>query len=76
VKQCSVAPLLGGLLALPASIRLGWKSLPGTNASLLQKFVNHGQKEFYNIGPKLERLAKEKHSTLLQKLINYECKKF
>ncbi len=26
-------------------VRLGWKRLPGTNTSLLLKFVNYGQKE-------------------------------
>ncbi len=36
-------------LALIASIRLGWKSYPGTKTSL---FVNYGRKKFYNIGPR------------------------
>jgi hypothetical protein len=31
VKDLSGAPLLGGLLALLENIRLGWKSLSGTN---------------------------------------------
>jgi hypothetical protein len=31
--------------------RIGFKSLPGTNTSLFQKFVNYGQNKFYNIGP-------------------------
>jgi hypothetical protein len=39
------------LLDLPANIRQGWKGLPGTNTSFLQKSVNYGQKKFYNIGP-------------------------
>jgi hypothetical protein len=34
-------------MALPANIRLGWKGLPGTNASLLRKFVNNVRKKFY-----------------------------
>jgi hypothetical protein len=32
VKHLSGAPLKGKLLTLPPNIRLGWKSLPGTNA--------------------------------------------
>jgi hypothetical protein len=32
VKYLSGAPLEGRLLALPTNIRLGWKSMPGTNA--------------------------------------------
>jgi len=35
----------------PVFVRLGWKSLPETHSSLLLKFVNYGQKKFYNIGP-------------------------
>ncbi len=31
VKHISGTPLKGKLLALPTNIRLGWKSLPGTN---------------------------------------------
>jgi hypothetical protein len=31
VMHLSGTPLKGRLLALPANIRLGWKSLPGTN---------------------------------------------
>jgi hypothetical protein len=38
-------------VALPTNIRLGWKSLPGTNSSLLRKFVNYVRKTFYNIDP-------------------------
>jgi hypothetical protein len=37
---------------LLTNIRLGWKILPETNTSLLQKFVNYGNKKFYNIGPR------------------------
>ncbi len=33
------------------SIRICFKSLPGTNTSLLQKFVNYGQKSFITLGP-------------------------
>jgi hypothetical protein len=29
------------LLALPTNIRLGWKSLPGTNTGLLQKLIHY-----------------------------------
>jgi hypothetical protein len=51
VKHLSAVQLNGKLLTLPANIRLGWKSLPGTNSS--QKFVNYGSKKFYNIGTSL-----------------------
>ncbi len=41
------------VLDLPANIRLGWKSFPGTNTiTNYKKFVNCGQKRFYNIGPR------------------------
>jgi hypothetical protein len=33
-------------------------------------------KKFYNIGPKLERLARGKHSSLLRKFVAYGRKKF
>jgi hypothetical protein len=32
-------------------VRLGCKSLPGSNTSLLQKFVNYRQKSFITLGP-------------------------
>ncbi len=32
-------------------VALGWKSLPGTNTSTLQKLVNYGQKSFITLGP-------------------------
>ncbi len=41
--------------------RLDWKGLPDTNTSLLQKFVNYGQKRFYHIGPGLKPEPEEKH---------------
>ncbi len=31
--------------------RLGWKSLPGTNTSLLRKLVNYWLKSFIKLGP-------------------------
>jgi hypothetical protein len=39
--------------ALPGSIGLCRKGLPGKNTTLLRKFVNFGQKMFHNIGPRL-----------------------
>ncbi len=52
MKHLSGAPLYGRLLALPTNIRLGWKRNVGDkHSSLLQKFINYGQKKFYNIGP-------------------------
>jgi hypothetical protein len=29
---------------------VGWKCLPGTNTSLIHKFLNYSRKKFYNIG--------------------------
>ncbi len=40
---------LGQASAL-TKIRLARKSLPGTNTSLLRKFINYGRKRFYSIG--------------------------
>ena len=38
--------------ALLANSSLGWKGLPGTNTlAFYEKFVNYGQKKFYNIVP-------------------------
>ena len=45
--------------ALPTNIRLGWKSLPGTNTLA---FVNYVCKKFYSFGPRLENFAKVKSS--------------
>ncbi len=50
----SGAPLLSRLLALPKTIRLGWKCLPGT--------VNYGQNFFTRVTPNVSRI--EKLSTL------------
>jgi hypothetical protein len=51
VKHISGASFYGGLLALPTNIRLGWKRNVGDkHSSLLQKFINYGQKKFYNFG--------------------------
>ena len=32
-------------------VRIGWKSLPGTNTSLVLKFINYGQKSFITLAP-------------------------
>jgi hypothetical protein len=40
------------VVALPTNIKLGWKGLPGTSTSLLQKSVNYGCKSFYSTGPR------------------------
>jgi hypothetical protein len=42
---------IGQVPALPANIRPGWEGLPGTNTSLLLKFVNNKQKSFVTLGP-------------------------
>jgi hypothetical protein len=39
------------LLDLATNIRLGCKSLLGTNTSLLRRFVKYSRKKFYNIDP-------------------------
>jgi len=39
------------LLALSKNIKLDWKGLTGSNTSLLQTFVKHGNEKFYNIVP-------------------------
>ncbi len=51
VKHLSGTPLQDGLLALPASIRLGWKSLPRTNTLAYYKICELRIKKFHNIGP-------------------------
>ncbi len=54
MKPLSCAPLSRKLLALPESIRLSWKSLPGSNTLAYSKLLT---KKFYNIGPRLKNLA-------------------
>ncbi len=46
--RCST---LGWALALLTNIRLDWKGFPGTNTSLLRKFVNYRQKSFITLSP-------------------------
>ncbi len=58
------------LLALPTKIRLGWKGLTGKNT--LAHYENYGCKEFYRIGPRLEKLARKKHSSLFSLFISDE----
>jgi hypothetical protein len=43
--------------------------------SLLQKFVNYGRKKFYNIGPRLERFARDKRFSLFEPFISDEEEK-
>jgi hypothetical protein len=52
VKHLSGAPVYGRLQASPPNIRLGWKSLPGTNTSLLGKSVCYSRKKFYSTCPR------------------------
>ncbi len=48
----SEAPLRYSTLEfLITIIELGWKSLQETNPSLLQKFVNYGQKSYLTFAP-------------------------
>jgi hypothetical protein len=44
------------VVALPTNIKLGWKGLPGTSTSLLQKYVNYGYKMLYSTPPRTLRL--------------------
>ncbi len=57
-------------------VRLGRKSLPWTNTSLLRKSVIYEQKKFYNIGPRVEVNDTDKHSSLLRQGIDYGRKTF
>jgi hypothetical protein len=44
VKHISGAPPKGKLVALPTNIRLGWKSLPGSNnLAYYENSINNGQ---------------------------------
>ncbi len=58
VEHLSGDPSQGRLLALPANIRLDWKSLQGAKHPIfvIQTFVNYGRKKFYNIWPSLYTL--------------------
>jgi hypothetical protein len=49
-KEPLKSSLIGQAPALPTNIRQGWKGLPGTNTSLLQKSVNYGCKKFMTLG--------------------------
>jgi hypothetical protein len=51
VKHIYGALLEGRLLTLPANTRLE-KLARDRHSSLLPKFVNYGQKRFYNMGPR------------------------
>jgi hypothetical protein len=33
--------------------------------------LNYGRNKFYDTGPRLEKLARDKYSSLLQTLVNY-----
>jgi hypothetical protein len=47
-KDLSVSPLQGRLLVLPTNIRLGSKSLPGTNTLAYdKKMINYSHKNVY-----------------------------
>ncbi len=49
MKHLSGSPFYGRLLASPTNIRLGWKrNVADKHSSLLQKFVNYGQKKLYS----------------------------
>jgi hypothetical protein len=50
--------------------------MPGTNSSLLQKFVNYGRKKFYNISHRSEVVESDKHTSLHRKRIKNGRKKF
>ncbi len=52
MKYFSVVPLYGRLLVSPTNIRLGWKSLPGTNtlASYKNPYIT-AVKSFITLAP-------------------------
>jgi hypothetical protein len=52
-------------------VRLDWKSLPMTKT----KIRNLRTKTFYNIGPRLERLVRDKHSSVVVRSISDKEKK-
>jgi hypothetical protein len=56
VEHLSGNQLIGRLLAFLANIKLNWEGMTETNTlSLLQKFVNYGEKKFYDIGPRWQQ---------------------
>jgi hypothetical protein len=59
-KHLSYVPFKGKAIALPTNNRLGWKGSPERNTLLVRKFVNYGDKKFFNIRPRaiIEHLNK------------------
>ncbi len=48
----------------------------GKNYLLIAETVNYGRKKFYDSGPMLCRLARDKHSSLLRQFVNKDIKSF
>jgi hypothetical protein len=46
------------------------------HSSLLRKFVNYGEKKFYNIRPRLEKLARENALAYYENLLVAAVKSF
>jgi hypothetical protein len=63
VKHFSVVSLWGRLQALPTN-RLGYNVLPGTNTSLLRKFVNYSHISTTTLGPFLIFVVKARSPPL------------
>ncbi len=47
-------------------VRLGWKSLTGTNTSLLRKFVNCVQKSFVKLGSGKTEVESSAHNPQIE----------
>ncbi len=63
MKHLSGATLEDRLLALPESIRLGWKGLPGTNAlAYYENSYVTAVKSFITLAPDLQEILKQNNS--------------
>jgi hypothetical protein len=73
VRHFSGALLFGRLLSSPTNVKLGWKSLPGTNTLAYYKNPYITDKEsFITLGPgyiRLRKLKKDKKVCFLCKSI-------
>jgi len=75
VEHLSGATFYGRLLTLHTNIRLGWKRIVGDiHFSFLRKFIYYRQKKFYDIGPWLEKLVRNKRSSLFAESVNNKHK--
>jgi hypothetical protein len=71
VQHLSGAQLYGRFLALPTNIRIGWKSMPGTNTpAYYKKFVAYSHTKIDNNGPKTEDETKVSKNKELKSFIS------